>query len=632
MISLTHNFYDLMNWITLFLFFILFRLLGMSENEFNESSNVLRNKLLNDNPHIVAFFFNERQDAFIHEVLFSHLPVDDYWMRVEFQHRGSPHIHGFLWLNGAKDVNDLDHKTDEQIQEIVDYFDRLVCACNNEYSTTSNNTINPCKLHYTQVVDHSSYSHINQQSNVQTLVSKYLADYHNLINKVQRHTRCSNSCLRKIRGTNTYKCRYKFPKDFCDQSSLIRKEDGSFEFNLKRNDRRMNNHMPLMSVHWRANIDVSPIISIEAVIRYIAKYASKNEPSSNMLNQLREHLILSRTENRNSISLVQSLLMKQCAMRDYSAQECIWIILGFSFYSKSRTFLTVNLSSDSYLSIEEDVSNNPIQFYGERMNQFSVSNRRGRPSTNQLDQNSYQEFHRNRARTMSMYQFLITYYKQPKTSSFFKIRNKQAVIRIYPILKSTDRYGNLNQDYFKQQLLLHVPWSENFERSINPNNEQWSEVYNRYGEIIPDFLNLDNDYNEEEEDFEDEIDNEPNYDLHEWMLYVRERPNIQQNPAELGLREQDTTFDWTRSYNNYENHAELRNFVEDNVNRFRNDPVNLNEDIQMPQVVFSEEQQRVLNVIHAMIHYLRTGEQTQWFRRSIVVQGKFLLFIYFKNF
>lgn len=81
--------------------------------------------------------------------------------------------------------------------------------------------------------------------------------------------------------------------------------------------KRMNKYMPLISVHWRPNIDVTRLISTEAVIKYLAKYESKHEPSSNAMSQLRSHLNTIRTENRTPVCLIQSILMRQCVMHNY---------------------------------------------------------------------------------------------------------------------------------------------------------------------------------------------------------------------------------------------------------------------------------------------------------------------------
>ena len=62
------------------------------------------------------------------------LGATDYWVRFEWQHRGSPHVHGLAWLPDAPDVTQLvssaDKIHDSLQEEISKYADNLVSTCN----------------------------------------------------------------------------------------------------------------------------------------------------------------------------------------------------------------------------------------------------------------------------------------------------------------------------------------------------------------------------------------------------------------------------------------------------------------------------------------------------------------------
>lgn len=313
--------------------------------------NRRRAKLLNDNPLIVAWFFHCRSDSFINDVLFKKFSVVDHWPRIEFQHRGSPHIHGFVWLQDAPRVDNLKSMSQDEFDTILRYFDKIVSASNTSLHETRP-LINPCKLNYTDVNNHQMYTAINQDTEIRTMMSRHLEDYKILINSVQRHTKCTKSCLRKKRGSREYVCRYKYPKDLVERSQIVRLDNGKFELHLQRNDSQMNCHSPFVTCHWRANTDFQPIISVDSVVRYIAKYAAKSESPSDALADIQDTLNSFRTDNLTTISIVQRILIKQCAERDYSAQECIWIVLGFLFFSSSRSFVVLNLSSDAFIPVE----------------------------------------------------------------------------------------------------------------------------------------------------------------------------------------------------------------------------------------------------------------------------------------
>lgn len=60
-----------------------------------------RKRLLADNPVLAARLFKIRIDAILRHILHgAAAPLGDlidYWMRIEFQARGSPHVHAILW-------------------------------------------------------------------------------------------------------------------------------------------------------------------------------------------------------------------------------------------------------------------------------------------------------------------------------------------------------------------------------------------------------------------------------------------------------------------------------------------------------------------------------------------------------
>ena len=91
------------------------------------------------------------------------------------------------------------------------------------------------------------------------------------------------------------------------------------------------------------------------------------------------------TQNQTSTSIIQRILIKQCGERDYSSQECIWIIIGFPFYSSSRQFVVLNLAPDSFIPIQnphEQQERDIVITYSLRLNDFQISKPRGRPSVN----------------------------------------------------------------------------------------------------------------------------------------------------------------------------------------------------------------------------------------------------------
>ena len=72
-------------------------------------------------PAAASRYFNHRLQKFMQLIITGpHSPlgkVADFFYRVEFQKRGSPHIHGFLWIENAPNIRTA---TDEEICAYVD--------------------------------------------------------------------------------------------------------------------------------------------------------------------------------------------------------------------------------------------------------------------------------------------------------------------------------------------------------------------------------------------------------------------------------------------------------------------------------------------------------------------------------
>jgi len=104
--------------------------------------------------------------------------LEDWWYRYEWQHRGSVHVHGIGKKRNAPIINWNQMKEDENLmKEAIQYINSLVTT-NNPGINAPIPAIHPCQKSSNEIVDDTQ-------------------DYIELINKLQRHTRCSPSyCLR----------------------------------------------------------------------------------------------------------------------------------------------------------------------------------------------------------------------------------------------------------------------------------------------------------------------------------------------------------------------------------------------------------------------------------------------------
>ena len=101
----------------------------MTDEEIESLTWIQKTKLVQKDPITCSRYFDHRVHEFIKTVLNSdHQPIgklSDYFYRVEFQQRGSPHIHMLMWIDGAPKYKQ------NPIAEVVSFIDQYI-SCSSE--------------------------------------------------------------------------------------------------------------------------------------------------------------------------------------------------------------------------------------------------------------------------------------------------------------------------------------------------------------------------------------------------------------------------------------------------------------------------------------------------------------------
>ena len=211
------------------------------------------------NPAVADWFFSHRIQKFVDAFYVGVLGVTDYWMRFEWQHRGSPHVHGLAWLPDAPNVQQLlspPNGSEEDKDKIAKYADSIVSTRNPAVLPDGSNVDDAPAPKTNPHVCHKAYSEVED-------LHQDLAD---LVATCQRHTRCSAAyCLRTKNGRQ--ECRFGYPKPLQPSTALMTDEDGPTLLTA-RNDGMVNSFNPVQLSAWRANVDMQHIVSRRKVIQY----------------------------------------------------------------------------------------------------------------------------------------------------------------------------------------------------------------------------------------------------------------------------------------------------------------------------------------------------------------------------
>ena len=285
-----------------------------------------RINLLRNNSVKAVLHFYDRFDAF-RKIFLEKNPespvgeIVDYFFRVEFQARGSLHIHGLLWCAALKHAAQLLKSTEgqQEIKTLLENFlfstldpctilklpqptmDDFIRLHTNHYNNDnppiplSNEINNPPIIHHMlpsacekncqpNYCPHSNYkdyqlfhqamNHPNSRDAPCKSLSdaETLQDLFELIKANQVHT-CQKTCWKKCKAGNPLKCRFNFPKDQHEEFLVEVTEKivatGSVQYTLKCDpsrfidvDEHVNNYNPLFLLCWRANIDLQVTIMI----------------------------------------------------------------------------------------------------------------------------------------------------------------------------------------------------------------------------------------------------------------------------------------------------------------------------------------------------------------------------------
>ena len=98
----------------------------LSDEQIAELNWFDKSNLIKKDPVTCARHFNHQVKRLIHDVLMTTVSpigkVVDHFYKVEFQMRGSPHIHTLLWVESSPKLED----TDESLEKVLAFIDKKV--------------------------------------------------------------------------------------------------------------------------------------------------------------------------------------------------------------------------------------------------------------------------------------------------------------------------------------------------------------------------------------------------------------------------------------------------------------------------------------------------------------------------
>uniref|UniRef100_A0A3B5QQ24 ATP-dependent DNA helicase n=1 Tax=Xiphophorus maculatus TaxID=8083 RepID=A0A3B5QQ24_XIPMA len=349
-----------------------------SELDWNAKCDILRS-----NPVTVMRMFEKRVDALFRDLILSPAQplgaVDDYFYRVEFQARGSPHIHAVIWIKDAPEMEDP-----SCCGEVIKFIDRHIsCQLPDE-------TRDP-ELHkiVTEVQMHSKkHSKSCKKGNVEcrfgfpklamdrTRITVPVIDFDLEIDdetpkqskpkgrrksKKSRSPFVSNLQREAKKKLKTVRDLLKDDKSsFRDLSELLQACNMTkIEYNghvdaltsgmvvmMKRDpkDSWVNGYNPDLLRAWNANMDIQYVLDEYTCIEYMMSYIAKPEHEmAQFLKSVVDDLKTANVSQRDEMKKIMQAYSKQ---REVSAQESVARTCSLPLKKSSRSVLFLQTDED----------------------------------------------------------------------------------------------------------------------------------------------------------------------------------------------------------------------------------------------------------------------------------------------
>lgn len=328
----------------------LIRCLGKLVNQEDMSDDYINNemtfadkcRLVAAHPSACVRYFHHRVQKFMQLIVLGpHSPfgeITDFFYRVEFQKRGSPHIHGFLWKKGAPNIHTASH------EDICAEVDKVI-SCSSD--------VNQDELPYLKLQKHSHSKTCKRMLKNKatcrfgapwppmrkTQILEPLSDDESIhLGELQKKYKTTMKKLRNLPET---------VKTFDDWLDLLKMDEEEYlqlvRSNLQRKklflqrrptETRINPYIKGVLGVWKANHDIQYVLHPFHCVSYICDYMTKSQKGLSDLMQAATDE--ARSGNMDVKNSVRHIAGKFINAAESSVQQCCMDILSIPVTNSSR--------------------------------------------------------------------------------------------------------------------------------------------------------------------------------------------------------------------------------------------------------------------------------------------------------
>ena len=327
------------------------------------------------NSHLVTHYFDLRTRSYFKHIMANIFGIKSYWYRYEFTpSRGMIHWHGMGWREDRQ-PHQLLYDCLQNNMNDRDMARELSMWAESVFGMTASHPAGvdafgqprtdmwPAPEGTAPPIPEEKNPLVKLLCEAATTQGELLNDHILMTNKVNIHA-CSDFCWKKNRRGDKI-CRMEFGtekspgKSLRQEPAIVRDKNGSRRLEMKRDHPRLVQHSSIHTQAWRANGDVSLILSksnplapsiqdIMPVERYVSGYACKGSQGTGAICDIFKDLACSADTHSSVQTLCTKLLMKTMK-RDVSGVEVCHELSTLPLYRCSHQFQYVSLGGSRVL-------------------------------------------------------------------------------------------------------------------------------------------------------------------------------------------------------------------------------------------------------------------------------------------
>ncbi len=305
-----------------------------SDDDIKEMTWKQKSDLIQKDPVTCARSFDHMVQLFIRDVLkCNRMPIgeiEDYFYRVEFQQRGSPHIHCLFWIKHAPQYQE------STVDEIVAFVDKYITCQQSNVSNDMKDLVNLQMHRHAKTCKKGGHNicrfnfPLPPMPRTMILTPLDIENDEEKLNAIKKNTEKINEELNNMKyGEDITFKEFLKKLQLTEQSYILAirhslKRDTLF---LKRTplEIRINNYNTNLLKAWQANMDIQYVLDPYACATYILSYITKGQRGmSRLLEKAAEEI---KSGNKDIKNRVRHIGNKFLNAVEISAQEAVYLVL-----------------------------------------------------------------------------------------------------------------------------------------------------------------------------------------------------------------------------------------------------------------------------------------------------------------